>query len=74
MALLELDVVESQVDGEVGYHFHLTTRDGEAARVVYRSDEHAGELNITAVGYPNPHLARAMANSIRSQLTRGPTA
>ena len=44
------------------------------ADIVYESQKHAGELNLPAAGYPNPHLARAMANSIRSQLSRGPTA
>lgn len=71
MAQLELNVVEVQVDGEVGYHFHLKQRDGQTTVIVYRSDEHAGELNLSPAGYPNPHLARAMANAIRSQLNRG---
>ncbi|MEW6775444.1 MAG: hypothetical protein AB1405_04080 [Bdellovibrionota bacterium] len=66
---LDYQVEEARVDGEVGYHFRVVG-EGEGGAVVplYSSADHIEELRISKAGYPNPHLARAVAQVVRKQL------
>jgi len=68
MERLGYEIEETYSEGGRGYHFRVLRLGEQGDSVVYHSAQHAEELSIPPEGYPNEHLANAVAQVVRRQL------